>query len=365
MYLLILGFLTAFTITFLIIPEVIAVVHAKSLYDKPNARSAHSTPTPSLGGIAIFAGTTCGIIIWTPMEFFGVLQYLLAALVIVFLVGVLDDLTPITPTKKLIGQLIVAVIASYKANIRITGIYGYSGVTELPDLTSFVLSIVIIVGIINAFNLIDGINGLAGSVGFLSCVTFGLWFTYIDFISMAIVAFSLAGAILAFLKFNFTPSKIFMGDTGSLLIGTICATLTIQFIESNNALVKFGNLAIATRGSAAIALSVLIIPIFDTMRVFAIRLGRGGSPFEPDRLHIHHLLIDTGWSHSKATGVLLLINLAFILYAVSLRTYSSILIGLSEILLAILMVELFRFFHSRTANVPPPDNSDSNKHYGD
>lgn len=322
MYPIMLGFITAFMLTFTIIPVVIRVAKERRLYDKPNERSAHKEPTPSLGGVAIFAGAICAIVLWTPMQSFGVLQYILAAFVLIFLLGVLDDLLPVSPTKKFGGQLLVAVIVSYKANIRITSFYGVFGVYDIPEITSFMLSVVVIVGIINAFNLIDGINGLAGSVGLLACVAWGSWFLAVGSSAFAIVAFSLAGAIIAFLKYNFTPAKIFMGDTGSLMIGTACSILAIQFIEMNHALSHRPNISFGA--APAIAVGILILPLFDTLRVFSIRIAGGRSPFHPDRNHIHHLLLDSGFSHMHSTAILVTVNLLFIAMVIALNQFGTL-----------------------------------------
>jgi UDP-N-acetylmuramyl pentapeptide phosphotransferase/UDP-N-acetylglucosamine-1-phosphate transferase len=344
MYAIILGFITAFTLTYLIIPLIIRVAKERRIYDRPNERSSHIEPTPSLGGIGIFSGTICAIVLWTPLESFGVLQYILAAFVLIFLIGAMDDLMPMSPLQKLAGQVLVAIILCYKSNVKITSFYGVMGVYELPELTSFGLSLVIIVGIINAFNLIDGINGLAGSVALLSCLVWGPWFALVGAPALAVVAFSLAGAITAFLKYNFTPAKIFMGDTGSLLMGTVCSILALKFIEMNH-----GNDSAHTFGAApAIAIAVLILPIYDTLRVFTMRVAQGRSPFSPDKRHIHHVLLQAGLSHSQATAVLVIINLTFIIVAFALNYYGTIAVLAVEIGLAMLLTFLLRWLDRRT-----------------
>ncbi|MCC6279732.1 MAG: undecaprenyl/decaprenyl-phosphate alpha-N-acetylglucosaminyl 1-phosphate transferase [Saprospiraceae bacterium] len=322
MYTIILGFITSFTLTYLIIPIIIRVAKERRLYDAPNERSAHVEPTPSLGGIAIFAGTVCAIVLWTPMEAFGVLQYILAAFILIFLIGILDDLVPMSPTKKLSGQLLVSIILAYKANVRITSLFGLFGITELPEMTSFALSIIAIVGIINAFNLIDGINGLAGSIGLWACILWGSWFTLEETSEMAVLAFSLAGAIVAFLKYNITPAKIFMGDTGSLFIGMVCAVLAIKFIDMNAPSAPV--LAFRFNAAPVVAVGVLIFPLFDTIRVFAKRIINGKSPFSPDRNHIHHLLLNTGCTHSQATIILVGISIGFTALALFLHDIGPI-----------------------------------------
>ena len=181
--------------------------------------------------------------------------------------------------------------------------------------------------IINAFNLIDGINGLSGSIGTLISVTFGTWFILIDRLELAIIAFTLAGSTIAFLKYNVTPAKIFMGDTGSLLLGIVCSILAIKFLEWNKsimALAEYSHLKqFAVKSVPAVAIGIMILPLFDTLRVFIMRAMRGRSPMSPDRNHIHHLLIDFGFTHMKATGILVLVNTIFIIMALNLQQIGS------------------------------------------
>lgn len=310
MFSVLLGFITALCLTYVVIPVIIRIARNKKLYDRPNERSAHFEPTPSLGGIAIFGGAVCATVVWTPPAYFGQLQYVLAAFIIIFLIGVKDDLSPLSPLKKLAGQLLAALILVYQANLRISSLYGILGVQELPDLFSFLFSIIVIVGIMNAFNLIDGINGLAGSVGLLACFIWGCWFYAVGEMAFCVLSFALAGALVAFLKFNVTPARIFMGDTGSLLVGTVCAVLAIKFIELQR------NISVdqhyALHAAPAIAIGILILPLFDTVRVLCRRIWLGYPPFRPDRSHIHHMLLDLGLSHMQATTLLLGVNLFFI-----------------------------------------------------
>lgn len=333
MFAILLGFITAFSLTYLVIPAIIRVAKEKHLYDSPNERSAHAEPTPSLGGIAIFAGVFCGIILWAPMYTFGMLQYVLAALVIIFLVGIKDDLLPMSPIQKLLGQVLAALILVYKSNVKITSLYGILGVYDLPELLSFSLSVITIVGIVNAFNLIDGINGLAGSIGLLACLTLGAWFFAAEQLEFAVVAFSLAGALTAFLKYNFTPARIFMGDTGAMLTGAVCAVLAIKFIEINR---ETSMVAAYHFGSApAIATAVLILPLFDTLRVITRRMVQGKSPFYPDRSHIHHMLLDAGLSHMQATATLVVVNSLIIAWVIALHFWGTSRLLLFEISIAL------------------------------
>lgn len=323
MYDIILAFITAFLLTYFAIPSIIKIARIKHLFDEPGERSSHKVSTPSLGGIGIFAGVIFSIMMWTPFNIFSELQYILCAFVLIFFVGAKDDIDPISPTKKLLGELAAASILVFKANVKLTSLHGVFGIYDIPDLIAIPLTVFTIIVIINAFNLIDGINGLSGSIAILISFTLGSWFFLVDRIDLAIVAFALIGATMAFLKYNITPAKIFMGDTGSLLLGLICSILTLSFIEYNQT-VTAANSIYAIKSVPAVAMGILILPLFDTIRVFTTRALKGKSPFYPDRTHIHHLLIDSGLSHMQATYVLVIVNTFFIVLVYMLQDVGSL-----------------------------------------
>jgi UDP-GlcNAc:undecaprenyl-phosphate/decaprenyl-phosphate GlcNAc-1-phosphate transferase len=323
MYDIILAFITSFALTYLAIPSIIHVAIKKNLMDEPDERRSHKVSTPSLGGIGIFAGMLFSIIMWTPFEYFGDLQYILCAFIIIFLIGAKDDIDPMSPSKKFLGQLFAAGILVFRANVRLTSLYGFFGLYEIPYFVSILLSVFTILVIINAFNLIDGINGLSGSLGLLISGTLGTWFYFVDSIELSIVAFALCGALVAFLKYNISPARIFMGDTGALLLGLVCSILSIKFIELHN---EIGFSPYTFQSAPAMAIAILILPLFDTLRVFVLRIMQGKSPFYPDRKHIHHVLIDLGLTHMQATGLLLVVNLLFILLAIRLQHVGNLLL---------------------------------------
>jgi len=312
MYDIILSFITAFLLTYFAIPSIINIAKVKKLMDMPGERRSHEKATPSLGGIGIFAGFIFSVILWTPFNVFGDLQYVLCSLVIIFLIGAKDDILPMSPYKKMAGEFFAIVILVFKANVKITSLYGIFGIYELPPVVAVLFSIFSILVIINAFNLIDGINGLCGSIGALITISLGSWFFLVDRIELSLLAFGLAGAIFAFLKYNYTPAKIFMGDTGSLIIGIICAVLTIKFIEFHR---EAPESIYAFKSAPAVAIGILLFPLYDTLRVFILRISKKKSPFYPDRQHIHHMLIDLGFTHMQATATLVGVS-AFFFYFV-------------------------------------------------
>ena len=306
----IISFITAFTLTYFLIPPIIRVALKKKLYDVPVARSSHTKVTPRLGGIAIFAGTIFSIMLWTPFNLYSNhLQYVLCAFILIFLVGVKDDIDGIAPSKKLVVEILAAVILTFKAGVKISSLHGIIDTGSLGMFWSTVLTVFTIIVIINAINLIDGINGLSGSLVIIITGTLGVWFLLIKQYDLAIMAVSAAGATAAFLKYNYSPAQIFMGDTGALLLGLICSILTIHFIELNSSL---QDNPYKINAAPAVAIGILILPLFDTLRVFVTRALRGRHPLRPDRTHIHHLLLDSGLNHTEATSILAAVNVFFI-----------------------------------------------------
>ncbi len=334
MYTVILSFITAFVVTYVAIPSIIHIARVKKLTDEPGSRRSHSHSTPSLGGIGIFAAVIFSVVMWTPFRVFGDLQYILCSMIILFLVGAKDDILPMNPRKKFLSQLIAAGILVLLADVQIPSFFGAFGLDDIPLWFNYIISIFTILVIINAFNLIDGIDTLSSSITILICAFFGSWFLAIGRIELAILAFTMVGSLVAFLKFNWTPARIFMGDTGSMLCGMVVATLAIEFIKIHALDVNLG--VYRFHSVPAVTIGILVIPLFDTLRVFIMRALKGRSPFYPDRSHIHHLLIDAGLSHVKASMFLVFINIFFIVLVYFLQDIGTL--NLTFVLLAIAVI---------------------------
>ncbi|UBM62444.1 undecaprenyl/decaprenyl-phosphate alpha-N-acetylglucosaminyl 1-phosphate transferase [Candidatus Sulfidibacterium hydrothermale] len=302
----------SFMITYVSIPPLIEVAKAKNLYDVPNGRTSHEKITPTLGGIAIFSGFVIASMIFINIAKIPYIQYIIAGSLVIFFVGLKDDIIGLSPLKKFVGQIIAAAIIIDLGGVRLSSLHGFAGIGALNYVSSDFLSLFVIVAIINAFNLIDGIDGLSSGVGILASLAFGGWFLLIGKMQLALLAVALIGGLLAFFRFNFFSKryKIFMGDIGSLLVGFILAIFAIKFNELNAAIAKGSSYFI--KASPAVSIGILIIPIFDTVRVMVIRMAKGISPFKPDKRHIHHYLYELTGSHRKATSILLLVNLFFI-----------------------------------------------------
>lgn len=305
----------SFIITFFSIPVIIQVAKDKKLFDEPDERKVHKTVIPTLGGLGIFAGFMVALLMGVPAISNSPLQYILAAIVVVFFLGLKDDILILSATKKFAGQVLAAGILIKFGGFRIDNMHGFMGIQEIPHLASIVLTLLIIIMITNSFNLIDGVDGLAGSLGVLSTLAFGSYFYFTDQLLYAVIAFSFAGGLSSFLIYNFSPAKIFMGDTGSLLLGLVNSILVIQFINTaDSSAVPF-----RINAGPAIGFAVLMVPLFDTLRVFGLRILNRRSPFSPDRNHIHHFLLDAGFSHRKVSLTCTVINLLVLLIAICAR----------------------------------------------
>ena len=307
-----LAFALAFLITFYSIPSIIKVAVLKNLFDEPNFRKSHIGKIPTLGGLAMFIGFSLSTLLFSdPSNFVG-MQYVRAAFVILFFLGMKDDIIVLSPDKKFIGQILSAVILVFMAGLRLTNLNGLFGIYELNYYLSVGLSIFAILVIVNAFNLIDGIDCLAGSIGFICTAAFAAWFYRIGEFQMVIFCTSLLGAILGFLKYNITPARIFMGDTGSLMIGLAVAVMAFKFVEFNQLPSTLHHMP----NAPVVAFTILLVPLYDLLKVFSIRLSKKRSPFHPDKIHVHHNLLRLGNSHMRATFLLGLISILFIIAVV-------------------------------------------------
>lgn len=325
----------AFLITFFAIPVIIQVAKDKKLFDEPDERKVHKNVIPTLGGLGIFAGFIIALLMGVPKNMASELQYFAAASTVIFFLGIKDDILVLSASKKFIGQLIAAGIIIKFGDIRITSMYGFMGLHEIPYTASVVLTIFTVIVITNSFNLIDGVDGLAGSLGVLTTLVFGVYFYFAGPATLpyAVMAFALTGGTLAFLIYNFSPAKIFMGDTGSLLLGLINSILVVKFISvASNPVANF-----PVESAPAIGFAILMIPLFDTLRVFGLRILDRRSPFSPDRTHVHHFLLDLGFNHRMVTLVCVSVNIGFIALAFLLRGLGT------TVLLGILLVSAFAF----------------------
>jgi UDP-GlcNAc:undecaprenyl-phosphate GlcNAc-1-phosphate transferase len=306
----ILSFLIACFLSIIAIPIIINLSGLLNLTAKPGFRSSHEQATPTLGGIAIFAATLIGYFLWPHSENIvesNLINLSMTGVVILFFLGLKDDILAVDPTKKLIVQIFASMILVAMGNFKVDNFYGIFGLHYIPDIVSIPLTVFIFIAIINAINLIDGIDGLAGGISLIAGVGFGIWFILNEHFSFGCLAFSMSGSLLGFLRFNFSKtSKIFMGDTGSLIVGYLLSIFAVEFLSLNVSYLHDPN---AYFNAPIIVMVLLIVPIFDTLRVFIVRIVKGGSPFVADRNHMHHILLDSGLNHFWASFTLWMVTI--------------------------------------------------------
>jgi UDP-N-acetylmuramyl pentapeptide phosphotransferase/UDP-N-acetylglucosamine-1-phosphate transferase len=329
------GFGLAFVIAFSAIPTIVRVAHMKDLCAKPNQRTSHMNATPNLGGIALFIGFLIATILVTGDKLTSDVFYFISGLIILFFIGIKDDVLIIDPKKKLAAQIIVALIIALFADIKLVSLFGIFGISGLSYFTSILLTVLLILVITNGFNLIDGIDGLASGAGIITTLFFGTWFWNIHDIAYTVICFALAGSLSGFFLFNVfgKKNKIFLGDTGSLILGLTISVVVIKFLGHETAAVtnRFSHC------SPEVVIGVLILPLFDLLRVFTIRILQGKSPFIADHQHIHHLLLGLGYSHLKSSLVLFSVNIFFILFCYFLQDMDNLILILLTFALATAM----------------------------
>jgi len=351
----VLAFASAMFVTWYYIPRVITVVREQHLEDKPGRHKIHHKEIPTLGGIGIFAGFLIGYLLGVNGYMPG-LSYFTAAAVMLFFVGIKDDLIYLNPPKKILGELASALVVALFTDLHITSLHGFLGVYEIGTWSSLLITISLIILIINAVNIIDGIDGLAAAVGIIASVAFGLFFYLSDDYGYTIMAAALLGALIAFIKYNISdgPKKIFMGDTGSLVIGFTLAVFAIHF----NELVANGKSFIDLHSAPSISIAILIVPLFDTLRIIVLRLHYNQSPFVADHRHTHHMMLRAGFSHKRATLYISLFNVFVFAVAFLLDSIGIFWLGLVILGLCLMATFILSKFVTRKESAVPKVGSD-------
>ena len=304
---LIAAFAGSFIICLVLIPLIIKLSMQYNLVDKPNERKVHKVPISRLGGLGIVAGTLSTFPLWFIYTDNYLVFHLLAGIFILMIVGIIDDLRELPPKVKFLCQVVAALFLAH-AGLLIENMFGIFGVTVLPVFLQYLITVFIVAGIINAFNLIDGIDGLAGGLAFIDVTGFFIIFYLSGELGVAFITASVGGALLAFLKYNWHPAKIFMGDTGSMFLGYLLAAAGIITLVSSQ-----GQASHFTYSEAAVIVySIFLLPVYDTLRVFVVRVKNEKSPFSPDKTHIHHILMQTGFNHPKSAKILYVANISII-----------------------------------------------------
>ena len=291
----------------LLIPKIRNLSIKLNFSEASNNRSSHQGKVASFGGVAFFLSYIFVLFFAETLDTSHVSLTLLTSVTIMFFTGLLDDMSDLSPKVKFLAQIIAVSFLMTEPDFRLLSLHGFMGIYEIPLYISVFGSMFFLLGLINAFNLIDGIDGLTGITGiivasFYSYMFYELGYYYYLTISLATIA-----TLLAFLRFNFSRKrKIFMGDTGSLVIGLVLGLLTFKLLALNTG--AYASLSFNRQQLPLFLIGVLFVPLLDTLRVMSLRALRGVSMFKPDRNHIHHIIIDYGLSHRRASFFIGLLN---------------------------------------------------------
>lgn len=350
-WLIICSTLTAF-IVLAGIPKLIQLARLKHLFDDPeDDRKIHEKNIPNIGGVVILIALFTSFLLHPSAFAILGIQYLLAAVIILTIIGLKDDLLITSPAKKLIGQIIAVALLIFGAGIIIDDFEGVFGIQEIAAYVAVPLTFFVFIVIINAVNLIDGIDGLASSVVTFIALFFGVWFYHIGETTLFILSILTAVSFLAFLFYNWSPATVFMGDTGSLNAGLILAYLGIQYLNTS---IHSPEIIFFQSSAPVILVAVFIIPLYDTLRVFLIRALEGDSPFAPDTNHIHHQYIELGLSHAQTTLILLFFNILLVTLTIILSQFlSNTLLLLSLVGMAMISFPTYRLKRRLLKNFLP------------
>ncbi len=333
------AFIISFIICFVLIPIIIKLSMRYNLVDKPNERKVHKVPISRLGGLGIVLGILSSAPLWFLKGDSSMLIHLLVGMLILIMIGVIDDIRELPPKIKFLGQIVAALLLAH-AGLLIDNMFGIFGIEQLPIVFQYILTVFIVAGIINAFNLIDGIDGLAGGLALIDMTGFFVLFFLAGEVSSALIVASAAGGLLAFLKYNYHPARIFMGDTGSMILGFLLAAMGILALVISRTTTSY----FVYSEAAIIVFSIFILPVYDTLRVFAGRVINKKSPFSPDKTHIHHVLMKTGFNHPKSAKILYLTNIVLIATGFFLRSEKLLLVAPLLVLEVILFSEFLTLY---------------------
>ena len=305
--------LLAFLLTLLAYPLVLGFAIRHNVVDNPNARKLQRVPVPVMGGTAVFFGLAAALLCGYFFQGRDVrILQLLCILLVMYITGVWDDIKDISPTLRLLIQIMTVWAMILVLGVEINDFHGLFGLHEVSLEVSIPLSLITGVGIMNAVNLIDGIDGYCSTYGIMACICFAVIFHISGDVTLYHIALVAIGALVPFFFHNVfgRSSKMFLGDGGSMMLGTLLTAFVFYTLSANSPC----KTAFDSRGLSLVALclAILAVPVFDTLKVMVYRLVRGRSPFLPDMTHLHHLFIELNFTHLATAAILVFCNLSIV-----------------------------------------------------
>ena len=294
-YTVIIPFFIALFLVGWIHPKLVKIALLKNIVDNPDARKLQRTPVPVLGGVAVFFGVVIAIGCMSAVVDCSGLPVVIMAMMAMLYTGTMDDILNLSPSLRLLIEIVVVLLLVFVGGYCINDFHGLWGIGPISSWYAVPLTVFATVGIINAINLVDGVNGLSSGYCIMACTIFGILFHLAGEEAMTILAVVSVGALIPFFLHNVfgKTSKMFIGDGGTLVMGTVMSVFVIAILQSGS--------------------RVLSVPVFDTLRVMSTRMLKGSSPFRPDKTHLHHMFIDMGCSHVATTLAILGLNTAVVL----------------------------------------------------
>lgn len=305
-YVIIVSALAALLATMWFQPHILKIAKAKNIVDNPNARKLQRIPIPVMGGIVVVFGVLVGLMCFNLFGNFTDMFAVVAAVVVIMFVGLIDDIHGLSPAIRFVAEILIVLYLIYSSSEHINNFHGLWGLDVIPMWVSVPLTVFACVGIINAINLIDGVDGYASGYCMMASIYFGYAFYKLGEMDMVVLAAIMIASLIPFFCCNVfgKHSKMFIGDSGTLSMGILISTFVTNLLSSTT-----NDIAITDNlGLIPLALAILSVPVFDTLRVMGARIMRGASPFYPDKTHLHHAFIDLGFSHIGTTVSILLMN---------------------------------------------------------
>lgn len=302
----------AFFVTMFVFPKVLRFANKHQIVDNPNARKLQRVPIPVLGGVAVYLGIAMGYLVLASYQLETIVMWSLAAMTIMQIIGVWDDITDLSTMFRFLIEIVLMAVFIAISGIYIDDFHGFESIHQLNTIVAIVLSIITGVGIINAVNMIDGVDGYVSGFCIQACICFAILFWIVEESILSCMAMVVVASLLLFFFHNVfgIKTKMFIGDGGTMMLGVLMAIFVLYTLSSET---KCSILETQNVSLLAFCLAIMCIPIFDTLRVMALRIIRGYSPFKPDKTHLHHLFVDMGFSHLGAALSILSINLSVVL----------------------------------------------------
>ena len=297
----------AFLVTTLVYPHVLSFAINHHIVDNPNARKLQRVPVPVMGGTTVFIGLLVAVIVGYAFAPNLEVIKIMALLMVMYLLGVWDDVKDVSAAFRFAAEMFVVWMMMLLLGVEVNDFHGLWGLYEIEDVVSIPLSLIAGVGIMNAINLIDGVDGYCSTYGVMACICFAIIFYYAGDMNMFALALIAIGALIPFFFHNVfgKMSKMFLGDGGSLMLGTLLTIFTFSVMSKDSPCAQYADDGVSL---VALALAILAVPVFDTLKVMIFRVINGRSPFHPDKTHLHHLFIELNYSHLATSAIIITVN---------------------------------------------------------